>query len=113
MSAVRAFLEGGEMHGGVNDTGEWPLDTGLCHNEANRENAGCKCTEGGRFALQWRTTMEFRCCSWPHAKLLLPDVNKVLSIPIGKNTEDCWAWVLEKHGIYSVRSAYRSLVYIQ
>jgi hypothetical protein len=41
---------------------------------------------------------------------LLPvDENAVLKIPLGKLQEDIWAWNAEKHGMYTVKSAYNLL----
>jgi hypothetical protein len=37
------------------------------------------------------------------------DAHAILSIPIRKHSEDRWAWELERHGEYSVKSAYRAL----
>lgn len=37
------------------------------------------------------------------------DADAILSIPLRLQDEDRWAWKLEKHGEYSVKSAYRSL----
>jgi hypothetical protein len=37
------------------------------------------------------------------------DANVILSTPIRGTVDDRWAWELKKHGIYSVRSAYRQL----
>jgi hypothetical protein len=42
--------------------------------------------------------------------LLLIDAQAVWRIPLGRACEDMWAWEGEKHGLYSVRSAYRALV---
>jgi ribonuclease HI len=38
-----------------------------------------------------------------------PDVATVTAIPIGRFTEDYWAWTQEKSGTFSVRSCYRLL----
>lgn len=52
--------------------------------------------------------------SWDDAalrnNLLCMDVQAIKSIPLGRGREDCWAWAGERHGLYSVRSAYRMLV---
>lgn len=40
---------------------------------------------------------------------LLIDANTILRIPIRQQDEDWWAWEPEKHGVYSVKSAYRKL----
>lgn len=37
------------------------------------------------------------------------DVNAILGLPIIGQGNDVWAWEFERHGFYSVRSAYRSL----
>lgn len=37
------------------------------------------------------------------------DANAILSIPVRGRSDDLWAWEPEKHGVYSVRSAYRLL----
>jgi hypothetical protein len=37
------------------------------------------------------------------------DVVAVKRIPLAHVGEDFWAWTKEKHGLYSVRSAYRML----
>lgn len=37
------------------------------------------------------------------------DVEAILSTPCNGHGDDFWAWELEKHGVYSVRSAYRKL----
>lgn len=37
----------------------------------------------------------------------MPDA--VLRIPLGRTEEDFWAWAFERHGLYSVKSAYRVL----
>jgi hypothetical protein len=40
-----------------------------------------------------------------------PEADAILNIPLRRDGgEDSWAWGLEKNGIYSVKSAYRSLV---
>jgi hypothetical protein len=44
-----------------------------------------------------------------HENLVQADIEAVLPIPLGRPTEDFWAWVAEKHGQYSVRSAYKLL----
>jgi hypothetical protein len=41
---------------------------------------------------------------------LLPiDAQAVRRIPLGRGQEDIWAWEGERHGLYTVRSAYRIL----
>lgn len=37
------------------------------------------------------------------------DIAAILRTPVRSQYEDVWAWEAEKHGIYSVRSAYRLL----
>jgi len=37
------------------------------------------------------------------------DAHAILSIPVRPNQADFWAWEPEKHGEFSVRSAYRKL----
>ena len=37
------------------------------------------------------------------------DANAILRIPLRMQEEDWWAWELEEHGEYSVKSAYRKL----
>lgn len=37
------------------------------------------------------------------------DANAIVRIPVCLQEDDSWAWVLEKHSDYSVRSAYRKL----
>lgn len=37
------------------------------------------------------------------------DANAILCLPIRSQFEDFWAWEPEKHGVYSVKSAYRML----
>lgn len=42
--------------------------------------------------------------------IFLPiDANAILRIPTRQQYEDWWAWEPEKHGVYSVKSAYRKL----
>ncbi|CAL4932085.1 unnamed protein product [Urochloa decumbens] len=41
--------------------------------------------------------------------LLTIDSNAVRRIPLGRFNEDIWAWSGERHGLYTVRSAYRIL----
>ena len=41
---------------------------------------------------------------------LIHDENVVSRIPLGRLEEDTWAWSAEKHGMYTVRSAYRLLI---
>jgi hypothetical protein len=52
--------------------------------------------------------------SWNEQALsvnLIPmDVRAVRCIPLGGTSKDFWAWTGEKHGNYSVRSAYRMLI---
>jgi len=38
------------------------------------------------------------------------DANAILRIPVRPQDDDWWAWELEKHGEYSVKSTYRKLV---
>jgi hypothetical protein len=38
------------------------------------------------------------------------DVQAILQTPLGHLDEDLWAWQLERHGNFSVRSAYRALL---
>jgi hypothetical protein len=38
------------------------------------------------------------------------DAAAIKRIPLGRFDEDFWAWTGEKHGLYSVQSAYRILV---
>ena len=38
------------------------------------------------------------------------DREAILRIPIGRLEEDIWAWHLEMHGNFTVRSAYRALL---
>jgi hypothetical protein len=38
------------------------------------------------------------------------DVEAILKIPVGRLDEDVWAWHLERHGNFTVRSAYRALL---
>jgi hypothetical protein len=33
----------------------------------------------------------------------------IMRIPVRRQDDDLWAWKPEKHGVYSVRSAYRLL----
>ncbi|XP_044342365.1 uncharacterized protein [Triticum aestivum] len=51
--------------------------------------------------------------SWNIQKLnsnLSPmEVNEILKIPLGRLDQDLWAWGEERHGIYTVKSAYRAL----
>jgi len=42
--------------------------------------------------------------------LLHMDAQAVKRIPLGRGQDDFWAWSGERHGLYSVRSAYRLLV---
>ena len=44
-----------------------------------------------------------------HDVFLPIDANAILKIPIRQQDDDRWAWELEKHGNYSVKSAYRKL----
>jgi ribonuclease HI len=44
------------------------------------------------------------------AKFASVDVHAIMQIPIGGLEDDFWAWHLEKHGNFSVRSAYRALL---
>jgi hypothetical protein len=37
-----------------------------------------------------------------HANLAHIDIEAILRIPLGRPTEDFWAWAAEKHGQYSV-----------
>jgi hypothetical protein len=41
---------------------------------------------------------------------LILDENAVSRIPLGRLEKDTWAWSVEKHGMYIVRSAYRLLI---
>jgi hypothetical protein len=38
------------------------------------------------------------------------DIHAILQIPIGGFDDDIWAWHLERHGNFTVRSAYRALI---
>jgi hypothetical protein len=42
-----------------------------------------------------------------------PDVVSISGIPIGRFTDDFWAWSQEKSGNFTVRSCYRLMVSIQ
>jgi ribonuclease HI len=68
--------------------------------------------EGGT-AKMVSDLMEPDGASWNEHMLgqnLLPiDAQAVLHIPLGRAREDIWAWEGERHGLYSVRSAYRFL----
>jgi hypothetical protein len=44
------------------------------------------------------------------AKFESIDVNAIMKIHTGRLEEDVWAWHLEKHGNFTVRSAYRALL---
>jgi hypothetical protein len=44
------------------------------------------------------------------AKMAPVDREAILKIPIGRLEEDTWAWQLERHGNFTVRSAYRALL---
>jgi hypothetical protein len=44
------------------------------------------------------------------ANLIPMDARAVRCILLGRTTEDFWVWTREKHGNYSVKSAYRLLV---
>jgi hypothetical protein len=44
------------------------------------------------------------------ANLIPMDARAVRCIPLGRTTEDFWAWTGEKHGNYSVRTTYRMLI---
>jgi hypothetical protein len=44
------------------------------------------------------------------AKLESIDVHAIMKVQIGRLEEDIWAWHLEKHGNFTVRSAYRALI---
>jgi hypothetical protein len=52
--------------------------------------------------------------SWNEVTLLtnlvLIDARAARCIPLGRTIEDLWAWTREKHGNYSIRSAYRMLI---
>jgi hypothetical protein len=39
---------------------------------------------------------------------IAPDADAILNIPLRAGGNDFWAWALEKSGVYSVKSAYRS-----
>ncbi|XP_071683496.1 uncharacterized protein [Lolium perenne] len=43
-------------------------------------------------------------------KMASVDVQAILKIPTGRLEEDSWAWHLERHGNFTVRSAYRALL---
>jgi hypothetical protein len=45
----------------------------------------------------------------PGDEFIESDVRAILKIPLGRNAEDAWAWDGEKHGLYSVKTAYRLL----
>lgn len=45
-----------------------------------------------------------------HENLLLPDVQAVSHIPLGRMDDNFWAWAHDKNGLYSVRSAYHLLM---
>ena len=51
--------------------------------------------------------------SWNQQKLeenfITPDVTAIRGIPLGKFSDDFWAWALEKRGYFSVRSCYKKL----
>ena len=44
-----------------------------------------------------------------HEAFIRIDARAILKIPIRQQEEDWWAWEFEKHGNYSVKSAYRKL----
>jgi hypothetical protein len=54
------------------------------------------------------------CGSWDIQKVrrnfIAPDADAILNIPLRAGGNDSWAWALEKSAVYSVKSAYRSLV---
>lgn len=42
---------------------------------------------------------------------LLPlDAEMARRIPLGRSTDDVWAWSAERHGLFTVKSGYRILV---
>jgi hypothetical protein len=43
-------------------------------------------------------------------KLASVDVEAILKILVGRLDEDVWAWNLERHGNFTVRSAYIALL---
>lgn len=45
-----------------------------------------------------------------NANFVEPDVSVICRIPISNSAEDIWAWQPEKHGHFTVKSAYRVLV---
>lgn len=51
--------------------------------------------------------------SWDEQSLehnfLSADARAIIKIPLGKLQEDTWAWSPERHGLYTVRSAYSLL----
>jgi len=50
---------------------------------------------------------------WDEARIrqtfISVDAAAILRIPIRAQVDDLWAWEMEKHGVYSVKSAYRLL----
>jgi hypothetical protein len=44
-----------------------------------------------------------------HQNLLYMDAQAVKNIPLGRRQDDFWAWSGERHGLYTIQSAYRML----
>jgi hypothetical protein len=72
------------------------------------------CPKPGASALQVSELIVEEGGRWDDAaldaNLLAMDAQAVRRIPLGRRQGDIWAWSGERHGLYTVRSAYRLLV---
>ena len=72
------------------------------------------CPKPGALATRVSDLLAADGSSWDDAalndNLLAMDAQAVKRIPLGRHQGDFWAWSGERHGLYTVRSAYRMLV---